>query len=153
MRINHYKTKLNEDGEAVLVKESHNYSADYKLNNPENVYDLCTTYLQMQTETEEYVYCLYLANNCRLIGLSEISHGSNNCSIVQPREVFRNALLCNASNIVLVHNHPSGDPTPSKEDMNVWERLKEAGKMIGIGILDSVIIGKGSYCSLRQREE
>lgn len=151
MRINHYKTRLNEDGEAILVKESHNYSANYRLDNPNNVYDLCTTYLEMQAQTEEYVYCLYLTSKCRLIGLSEISHGTNNTSLAQPREIYRNALLCNASCVILVHNHPSGDSTPSREDLALWNKLRETGKMLGLEMLDSIIIGQNNYSSLRER--
>ena len=81
-----------------------------------------------------------------------ISVGSLNASIVHPREVFRPALLHAAAAVVLVHNHPSGDPEPSEEDMSITRRLKEAGELLGIGVLDHVIIASRGICSFRAKQ-
>jgi DNA repair protein RadC len=85
--------------------------------------------------------------NCRkkIIGINTVSIGHLTASLVHPREVFKPAILANASCIILAHNHPSGDPTPSQEDMILTKRLKEAGETLGIEILDHVIVGDGSH--------
>ncbi len=74
-----------------------------------------------------------------------------NASIVHPREVFREAFRRSAASIICLHNHPSGDPTPSREDIEVTRRLKECGRMIGIEILDHIIIGDKKYVSLKEK--
>jgi DNA repair protein RadC len=80
-----------------------------------------------------------------------VSRGSLNASIVHPREVFRPAILGSAASIVLVHNHPSGDPEPSEEDLAITKRLVQVGELVGIGVLDHVIIAKRGFVSLRAR--
>ena len=80
--------------------------------------------------------------------LFELSHGSYDRSLAVPREIFRNALLLNAVSIVMVHNHPSGDSTPSGQDMKVFEQLKTAGDTVGVKVADSMVIGQGNYFSL-----
>lgn len=80
-----------------------------------------------------------------------ISIGSLNASIVHPREVFRPALLYSAASIVVTHNHPSGDPEPSEEDLSITRRLVEVGDLIGVGILDHVVIAKRGHVSFRSR--
>ena len=87
-----------------------------------------------------------------LTSVFEISHGTVKMSVVSPREVFQKALLANAVAIVLLHNHPSGDPTPSKQDINVTKRLMEAGDIIGVNVLDHLVIGRPGYFSLKENE-
>lgn len=77
--------------------------------------------------------------------------GSLNASIVHPREVFRAAIKCSSASLVCAHNHPSGDPTPSPEDISLTARLVEAGQIVGIDVLDHLIIGDGSFVSLKER--
>ena len=86
----------------------------------------------------------------KIIGVFEISHGSVNSSIVSPREVFQKALLANAVSIIVMHNHPSGDCTPSREDIEVTKRLVEAGKIVGVEVLDHIIVGD-RYSSLKEK--
>lgn len=152
MRVVKYKTKLVEGRKAVLEKDfSVNYpEMDNMMNSPETVVKLAKGFLRMHEQTEEYMYMLCLNSKLRLNGIFEISHGNVNSSIVGAREVFQKALLGNAVSIILIHNHPSGDCTPSREDIQVTERLKEAGRIIGIEVLDHIIIGK-SYCSLKEK--
>ncbi len=83
----------------------------------------------------------------RVLGFHVVSVGTLTASLVHPREVFKIVLLANAAAIILVHNHPSGDPTPSAEDVAITRRLKDAGDILGIRILDHVVIGDGRYVS------
>lgn len=154
MRITKYKTKLTTDRKAVLAKDySVNYpNMDNRMNGPDKVVELAKGFLRMHEETEEYMYMLCLNTKLMLTGIFEVSHGNVNSSVVGVREVFQKALLGNAVSIVLIHNHPSGDCTPSREDINITKRLVEAGHILGIEVLDHIIIGE-RYCSLKERGE
>jgi len=77
--------------------------------------------------------------------------GSLNASIVHPREVFRAAIKCSSASIICAHNHPSGDPTPSPEDISLTQRLLQAGEIVGIDVLDHLIIGDSSFVSLKEK--
>jgi DNA repair protein RadC len=76
--------------------------------------------------------------------------GSVNASIVHPREVFKGAIALSAASLLVAHNHPSGDPAPSEEDLALTRRLREAGELLGIPLLDHVIVGEGAYRSLKE---
>jgi DNA repair protein RadC len=94
---------------------------------------------------------LVLDTRNRLKRLQVISRGSLNGSLVHPREVFREAVSLQAAGLILFHNHPSGDPTPSREDLELTRRLKKAGGIMGIEVLDHVILGQGRYTSLKEK--
>jgi len=96
---------------------------------------------------KEYFLTLLLDGKNRIIRQEQISEGSLNQSIVHPREVFIAAVRESAAAVILVHNHPSGDPAPSREDREITRRLKESGEIMGIRVLDHIIIGDGSYYS------
>ena len=100
--------------------------------------------------SKEYFYLCLLNTRNRLINTIEISRGSLDTSIVHPREVFHEAILAKASSIILVHNHPSGDCTPSPEDVALTKRLCQAGEQIGIDVLDHIIVGDG-FLSLKSK--
>lgn len=102
---------------------------------------------KLEDKMQEYFYCLYLDNKKKLIEDKQLFLGTINQSIVHPREVFKHAFTLSASSIICVHNHPSGDVTPSLEDMNLTNRLKSIGKLVGIPINDHIIIGKDKYYS------
>ncbi len=104
------------------------------------------TFSFLQHETKEYFLTLHLDGKNRIVAIEIVSIGSLNQSIVHPREVFKTALLSSAAALVLIHNHPSGDPTCSREDREITRRLKEAGELLGIRILDHIIIGE-TYAS------
>ena len=152
MRVVKYKTKLVEGRKVVLEKDlSTNYpEMDNMMNSPETVAKLAKGFLHMHELPEEYMYMLCLNTKLKLNGIFEVSHGNVNSSVVGTREVFQKALLGNAVSIILIHNHPSGDCTPSIQDIEVTKRLVEAGKIIGIDVLDHIIIGK-NYCSLKEK--
>lgn len=153
MRITKYKTTLSEDGKAVLEKElSVNYpELDRKMNGPEKVVRLAKEFLHLDDQTEEYLYMICMNSKLELTSVFEISHGNVNSSIIGAREIFQKALLANAVSIILMHNHPSGDSTPSREDIEVTKRIVEAGRVVGIELIDHVIIGRPMFTSLKEK--
>ncbi|CAN7567581.1 RadC family protein [Paenibacillus sp. LjRoot56] len=100
---------------------------------------------------KEHFVCLFLNTKNHVIAQETLSMGSLNASIVHPREVFRAAIKRSSASIICVHNHPSGDPTPSPEDISLTGRLVEAGAIIGIEVLDHVIIGDQRFISLKEQ--
>ena len=100
--------------------------------------------------SQEQLLLLMLNTKNRLLGEEIISKGTVNASLISPREIFLESLHHHAVSIVLIHNHPSGDPTPSKEDIQITRRIKEAGVMLGIELLDHIIIGDRNYISFRE---
>ncbi|MGJ7920552.1 RadC family protein [Neobacillus sp. LXY-4] len=106
---------------------------------------------EMRFLTQEHFVCLYLNTKNQVLHKQTVFIGSLNASIVHPREVFKEALRRSAASIIAVHNHPSGDPAPSREDIEVTKRLAECGKIIGIDLLDHLIIGENKYVSLKEK--
>lgn len=105
----------------------------------------------MLDDRETFV-ALYLNTKNRVIKKEVVSYGSLNANIVHPREVYKEAILNSAAHVVVAHNHPSGDPSPSKEDLDITERLCKAGEVIGISLLDHVIVGEdGQFYSMKER--
>ncbi|MFD2446220.1 DNA repair protein RadC [Bacillus sp. CGMCC 1.16607] len=105
----------------------------------------------MRFLTQEHFVCLYLNTKNQVIHKQTVFIGSLNASIVHPREVFKEALKRSAASIIALHNHPSGDPAPSREDIEVTKRLVECGKIIGIELLDHLIIGENKFVSLKEK--
>jgi DNA repair protein RadC len=103
------------------------------------------TFSFLRAETKEYFVVLHCDGKNRTIAVDVSSIGSLNQSIVHPREIYKTALLSSAASIICIHNHPTGDPTPSSEDLEVTRRLKEAGQLLGIKVLDHIIIGETYY--------
>ncbi|MDO5027314.1 MAG: DNA repair protein RadC [Tissierellia bacterium] len=101
------------------------------------------------SSNEEFVILILDSKN-KLIDLDTVSIGTINSTIVHPREVFKNAIKKSANSIILVHNHPSGDPRPSDEDIKISKRLIEVGNIIGIKVLDHIIVGANRHVSLRE---
>lgn len=104
-------------------------------------------HLEFRDSRKEYFLVLLLDGKNRIIRRVQVSEGSLNQSIVHPREVFNPAVKESAASVILVHNHPTGDPAPSAEDRAVTRRLKEAGEILGINVLDHIIIGENAYFS------
>lgn len=115
---------------------------------PKEVFE---TFSFLMRETKEVFLALHLDGKNRIVCMDVVSIGSLNQSIVHPREVFKTALLSSAAAIILLHNHPSGDPSPSSEDISITRRLREAGEIMGIKILDHIVIGDGEYVSFVER--
>lgn len=152
MRITKYTTIINKESKLTeLLKEKGlNYKTNNtSLTNPRDIAKMMNDVFQLNKMAEEYVYMIAFDTKNKPIGVFEVSHGTINTSILRPREVFLKALLVGAVNIVLVHNHPSGDVVPSREDIHATKRIEESGKLIGIGLLDHIIIGD-DYLSFRE---
>lgn len=116
---------------------------------PDQVVALCAT--QLRGLDREHFWALALSTKNRLLRMVEVSVGSLNASIVHPRELYKEAVRVSAASIVVVHNHPSGDPTPSGADLQLTRRLAKAGDVLGIELLDHVVIGDGgAHVSLRE---
>jgi len=105
----------------------------------------------MKLLDREHFRVMYLDRKGGLLAVEEISVGGLSSSIAHPREVFKSAVKRSAASIILIHNHPSGDPSPSTEDIDLTRRMIEAGTIIGIDVLDHVIIGENNQCSLKGR--
>ncbi|MCI6693462.1 MULTISPECIES: RadC family protein [unclassified Clostridium] len=106
---------------------------------------------EMSFLKQEVLKLIMLDTKNNIIGIKDVFKGSLNTSIVHPREIFKEAIKKSSSSIIICHNHPSGDPTPSKEDINITIRLKECSKIIGIDLLDHLIVGKNQYVSLKEK--
>jgi DNA repair protein RadC len=119
------------------------------LKSPEDVAALMRSKLKGKKKEHFWVLCLDTRN--RLIGDKQVSIGSLDTSIVHPREVFKEAVSSSAASVIFVHNHPSGDPEPSKEDIELTKRLVKAGEIIGIDVLDHIIVCDKSYLSLKAK--
>lgn len=105
---------------------------------------------EMRFLQQEHFVCMFLNTKNRVIDKKCIFIGSLNTSVVHPREIFREAIRCSAASVICIHNHPSGDPTPSQEDVEITKRLFNAGEMIGIEMIDHLIIGDQTYYSMRE---
>ncbi|GFO56718.1 DNA repair protein RadC [Geomonas sp. Red276] len=130
--------------ETLTVNEgAGNYlSPKIRFTSPTQIFD---TFSFLKDETKEYFIALHLDGKNRILAVDICSVGSLNQSIVHPREVFKTALLSSAAAVILMHNHPTGDPTPSTEDLEVTRRLREAGDLLGIKVLDHIIVGSSYY--------
>ena len=119
------------------------------MSTPQDVVGLCAT--QLRGLDREHFWALALSTKNQLLRMVEVSVGSLNASIVHPRELFKEAVRISAASVVVVHNHPSGDPTPSGADIQLTRRLSKAGDVLGIELLDHVVIGDGgAHASLRE---
>ncbi|MBV7273077.1 DNA repair protein RadC [Clostridium sp. PL3] len=122
---------------------------EYRIVKPDDAANLVME--DMRHLKQEHLKVIMLNTKNVVIFIKDVSVGILNSSIVHPREVFCDAIRKNSASIVICHNHPSGDPTPSNEDINVTHRLEECGKLLGIDLLDHIVIGNGAYISLKQK--
>lgn len=107
---------------------------------------------ELRHEEQEVLLCMMLDTKNHLLGEKRMFLGTVNTSLVSPRELFLEALRFQAVNIILVHNHPSGDPTPSRADVEITQRVQQGGELLGIHLLDHIIIGEHTYVSFREKE-
>jgi len=134
-----------------MVKDSsNNYPGlGSTIKKPDDVNDIVNRVLDINSSTVEKFGILLLDNKNKVIGIHILTIGTVNASLVSPRDVFQSALLANAVHIIAFHNHPSGDSTPSREDVSITKRLAEAGKIMGIELLDHIVIGDNNFYSLK----
>ncbi len=121
-----------------------------KLTNPEIVFNY---FQNLNTLSQEHFYCLYLNSAKKVLKEKLLFVGTVNYSMIHPRDIFKEAFLLNAVSIICIHNHPSGDVTPSKNDINMTENLKQVGELFGIEIVDHIIIGKNKYYSFLENDK
>lgn len=136
----------------LVMEESLEYIGMEQMKMPEDVARLMNDVFQMDIQAEERLYLICLTNKCHPISFFEISHGTYDAAMANPREIFIRALLCAAAGIILVHNHPSGDCSPSKEDCILTRRIRQAAEMMGIHLNDHIIIGRNQFYSFREHE-
>lgn len=152
-----YEEQVKEYAETSLYKltlvmeKEIQYPLDEKISQPDTVYDIIEDVFDISNSPEELMVMLTLDTKNKITGLFVVSQGTINASIVHPREVYKRAILQNANSIILAHNHPSGDTTPSNEDVSITKRLVEVGELVGIKLLDHLIIGRGRYISFKEK--
>ena len=135
----------------VIKEKSGRYDVKKNISSPKIAAKIFNDVLELDTRSEEVLALMTLDTKNKITGLFIVSQGSINSSIVTPREIFKRAILQNSNGIIIAHNHPSGDPSPSKEDVNITHRIKEAGKIIGIDLLDHIIIGDDRWTSFKEK--
>lgn len=133
-----------------LVRESSKvYDVERVIRSPQDVHSIVEAVLELSKKTQEHFVVLSLNTKNVVIGVHTLHIGTVNASIVHPRDVFQRAILNNATSIIICHNHPSGDLTPSQEDIDVTKRIQASGDLLGIEMLDHIIIGDG-FLSLKE---
>ena len=105
---------------------------------------------ELRYATQECVYAVYLDQKCKYLRKQEITKGTVNASLISPREIFLEAMRCGAVQLVLVHNHPSGNVSPSREDIQITHQVKDAGELLQIRLIDHIIVGPQSYYSFAE---
>ena len=135
---------------ALVKEQDFAYENISKIDSPEVLYKEFEKAFKMSTQAEEIVAMMCLSTKGDVTGAFEVSRGSLTASVVHPREIYKRAMLCNANKIVIAHNHPSGYPDPSEQDIEITKRLSEAGDILGIELLDHLIIGDDTFQSLRR---
>lgn len=154
MRVNFYDTKLSEDGRTMLVKEKAiNYQTDgnINVNSPEILKELMNSIVHLNVLGEEHLYMLALNHNTKLLGIFFISKGTVSQTCLSTREIFMRALMVCASCIIICHNHPSQNPTPSRDDVITTQKIKEAGELLNIPLMDHIVIGGDDYFSFLEK--
>ena len=147
MEISNYDLVLSSQKHPKLVTESVVTCNSDMLTNPQEVANFFSF---LREKAEERVYVMALNTKGKGLGFSEISHGTAEKAIVSPKDIFTRLLLLGARHFVLVHNHPSGDPQPSNEDIYLTKRVAESGKLLDVKLTDHIVIGMPGYCSFRE---
>lgn len=122
---------------------------DFDIKDPQSVVKAIRA--GIKDKAKEHFKLILLNTRNKIIGISTVSIGSLNASLVHPREVFKDAIMHNAYSVVLAHNHPSGDPEPSEDDLIITKRLTEVGKILGIEVIDHIIISKNGFFSFKEK--
>ncbi|MFC5703067.1 DNA repair protein RadC [Cohnella faecalis] len=120
-----------------------------KISSPQDAAEIFRQFIGEFDRESFCILCLNTKNEPT--ALHQVSFGTLNASLVHPRETFKLAILANSASIIACHNHPSGEPTPSQEDIQLTERLRDTGTLIGIELLDHIVLGNGNFVSLKER--
>lgn len=141
-------SRLKAAAELARRFEQRDLNGHVTVHRARDVYDIVKQDIEDKDREHFCVVMLNVRN--QVIGREVISVGTLDMSVVHPRELFKSCIKRSAAAVILVHNHPSGDPNPSDDDIEVTKRLVEAGKVLGIHVLDHIVVGKGSFCSVRE---
>lgn len=153
MKIKLLKTIKNSSGLPRLEKVNCYDYRNLSCNHPDDVHEMMTDLFALHKQTEEFLYEICLNTRGNILGIFEISHGTADCTCISAREIFQKAVLCGATAFILVHNHPSGNLKPSKDDQKAMIQLKQASKIMNILFMDSIIIGNGFYSFMENSSE
>ena len=123
---------------------------DFDIKNPEAVVKVIRA--SIKDKAKEHFKLILLNTRNKIVGITNVSVGTLNANLVHPREVFKDAIAHNAASVILVHNHPSGDPEPSEDDLKITKRLIEAGKILGIEVVDHIIVVKNGFLSFKSKK-
>lgn len=152
MEICEYGLKLLDNGQSILyVKETYSYETDVA-DSASKVTGLLNATVHLGNQAEEYTYVVAMNVRCRILGIFEISHGTSDSAFIRPREVLIRTLLCGATNLILIHNHPSQNVHPSNEDIRVFQRMKNACSLVGVSLVDNIIIAADHYFSFNEKD-
>jgi len=137
----------------LVKEEGGRYELKKTIKTPQNAYQIFVEVLEMDCRAQEIFSILTLDIKSNLTGIFEVSVGGLHSSIVHPRNVFQRAILQNAAAIVMAHNHPSGNPKPSNDDIKITKKLISAGEILGIEIMDHLVIGDSNhFISMKEKE-
>lgn len=151
MRITTYDVRKGRDDLPALVKDSScNYPSLSKATSPEDIWWMMKDVFHLGEAFEEYVYVLAYDNHLHLLGVFQVSKGTQEISLIGVKEIMSRLLMIRASAAVIVHNHPSGETTPSREDITATEKIKAACDLMGIRLCDHLIVANNTYCSMRE---
>jgi DNA repair protein RadC len=146
-----YGVSLNNDRAIMLVKEASYEYSDKQVNTPKSIAKLFNEVFDLGNKAEEQFYMIAINTKGQIRGVFLVAHGDLSSTVINPREIYKRAVLCNAAAIALAHNHPSGDPTPSGDDITTTKKLVDAGHVLGVAVWDHLIIGEdGRYVSFRE---
>lgn len=144
-----YNTEIEDSYRTIIVKEKEIEYGKNILNEPVQIVCMLNDIFKMDRLAEEYCYLLCMNTKCRVIGIFEIGHGTIDYAVVSVRDVFMKALMLGATGIIIAHNHPSGNSSPSSQDMKLYENLKQASNLMNIDLFDFIIIGRNEYKSFK----
>lgn len=149
MKITNYELVLENDRNVLAELSCIEYKNNI-MNEPEKIDDLFRNEYKLSVLAEEKFYMIALNTKGKVLGVFELANGTVNYCLINIRGLLIRALLIGAVNIITIHNHPSGDTTPSKEDINCSKRIKEACSLVQLNLIDNIIIGNESYLSFKE---
>ena len=149
MKVIKYNLKIS-DGLPKLIKEKSQEYLGGKISSIKDVVKLMSAVYHLNEMAEEYIYAIGIDTKGKILGVFEIAHGTVNQAISSPREMYIRMFLCGASRMFLIHNHQSGDPRPSSQDIDLTTRINKCSQLLNIPLLDHIIIGDPGYYSMME---